>query len=70
MLRPTILCVDLLFIGLLYVGLLCREVGVTRMMGPKMGPTKNERTGHKIGPKRFPEVILVPLDRKFRPCSF
>ena len=50
-----------------------RVVGVTRMMGPKVaknGGGKNQRTGHKIGPRAFPEVILIPGDREFRPRSF
>ena len=38
--------------------------------GAKNGSQKIKRFGHKIGPKAFPDVVLVPLDRKFRPGSF
>ena len=42
----------------------------TRMMGPKMGLIFVQRFGHEIGPKAFPDVVLVPLDRKSRAGSF
>ena len=29
----------------------------------KNGSPKFQRFGHKIGPKAFPDVILVPIDR-------
>ena len=38
--------------------------------GAKNGSDFFQRFGHKIGPKAFPDVVLVPLDRKIRPGSF